>query len=147
MRALIHPGSTSAPPASITFAPGGTATWAPTLSMFPSRMTIVPRSIAGLVTGTIFALVIATTPVTFRWTLMGGAGSTPGARTADGFGAACAATGAGAWSWPLCPAACGWGRGVSSVGGVGRRSVRSAAISCSFSLCACAIRCSSACRW
>jgi hypothetical protein len=55
-------GITSAPAASMVCAPEGTLTFAPTASMTPSRMTMVPRSIAGLAIGKIFALVIATTP-------------------------------------------------------------------------------------
>ncbi len=46
----------------MTLAPAGMVTAAPTASILPSRMTIVPFSITGFDTGTIRALVIASTP-------------------------------------------------------------------------------------
>ena len=55
----IQPGVTILPAASITFAPAGTCTSAPTAAIFPPRRTIVPRSIAGPDTVWIRALVIA----------------------------------------------------------------------------------------
>src|SRR5204862_8228888 len=59
-RALMKPGETSAPAASITCAPAGTATFAPTDSIRSPRITIVPRSIGGREIEKILALVIAT---------------------------------------------------------------------------------------
>ena len=55
----MKPGYTLAPPASITCAPAGTGTFAPTAWIRLPRMTIVPFSIPGPLTGTMRALVIA----------------------------------------------------------------------------------------
>lgn len=57
----IRPGVTDFPAASITCAPAGVVTFAPTAAMRPPRIRIVPRSIAGPDTGRIRALVMATT--------------------------------------------------------------------------------------
>src|SRR5688572_11068604 len=61
-RALIQPGYTSPPAASITCAPCGTATPAPTSVIRPFRITMVPRSMTGRVIGTILAFVMASAP-------------------------------------------------------------------------------------
>ena len=57
----IQPGVTILSAASITFAPAGTCTSAPTAVIFPPAITIVPRSIAGPDTVRIRAFVIAAT--------------------------------------------------------------------------------------
>src|SRR5689334_3543915 len=57
----MKPGYTDPPFASITLAPAGTGTSAPTAAILLPRMTIVPRSTVGFATDTIRALVIART--------------------------------------------------------------------------------------
>ena len=49
--ALDDPGMTLIPVASITSAPAGTETPAPTASIFPSRITTVPPGIGSELTG------------------------------------------------------------------------------------------------
>ena len=61
MLVSMKPGYTEPPFASITFAPAGTGTLAPTSAILLPRMMIVPRSIVPFVTGTMRALVIAIT--------------------------------------------------------------------------------------
>ena len=56
----MMPGVTYLPVPSMTFAPAGTGTSAPTAAILPSRMTIVPFSIVPLDAVMIVAFVIAT---------------------------------------------------------------------------------------
>ena len=57
--ASMKPGYTLAPRASTTFAPDGGDTFAPIAWILLPRMTIVPFSITGPLTGTMRALVMA----------------------------------------------------------------------------------------
>jgi hypothetical protein len=118
--------------------PDGTLTLAPTASMIPSRITIVPRSIAGFAIGKIFALVIATTPfVTGRGRAAAFCGCAATPLVARGTFALDALSSAFGPPAALCDdevARFSPGRGVSVVVDVGaRRSLRSAFASDSFS--------------
>ena len=95
--ASMMPGVIQRPAASITSAPAGTATFAPTAAIRPSRITIVPRGIVPLLAVMMVALVIAI--------------------SRDGAGTGMVSAGAGTG---LCPAAaggapCAWTRDGAAI--------------------------------